>query len=98
MISFFRASACVPNTACTLLPTSDHAGGAESLSRAWSTFFGSATSIRSRVIQASTLTRFSRPPNAAMSCSAFAVRQRPGGGRDPCRSGGDRRRGVRNPR
>ena len=40
-------------------------------SRSFSTLLVSATSIRNRVMQASTLTRFSRPPNAEINCSAL---------------------------
>ena len=70
-MSFLRSSACVPKIACTLLPTSITPAAPRALSRALSTLSLSATSIRSRVMQASTLTRFSRPPKAAISCSAL---------------------------
>ena len=72
-MSFLSSSACVPKMACTLLPTSITPAAPRAFSRALSTWSLSATSIRSRVMQASTLTRFSRPPNAAISRSALTL-------------------------
>ena len=71
-MSFLSNSAWVPKIACTLLPTSITPAAPRAFSRDLSTLLLSATSIRSRVMQASTLTRFSRPPNAAISFSALA--------------------------
>ncbi len=79
LMSLLSASDRVPKTACTLLPTSITPAAPSATSaapcppRRWS-----ATSMRSRVMQASTLSRFSRPPKAAISCSA-----RSRGGRAP---------------
>lgn len=71
MISPFSRSAWVPKMAWTLLPTSTTPAAPSAFSRPLSTFPVSPTSIRSRVMQASTCFRFSRPPKAAISCSAL---------------------------